>query len=72
MTALFIVGALLWTVVLFAVLRRLTEQRRAQLTYKAQRAEAERLWWQRESERYELLREMQHVMVLRKLEGLGE
>jgi hypothetical protein len=67
MTALLIVGALLWTFVLFAVLRRVTEQRRARRTYEAQRAEAERLWWQCESERYELLREMQHVMVLRKL-----
>lgn len=68
MTALLIIGALLWAIVLFSVLRRLTEQRRAQLTHEAQRAEAERLWWQRESERYELLREMQHVIVLRKLE----
>jgi len=55
-------------VVLFAGLRRLVERRQAQRRWQADRAEAERLWWQCENERYESLREMQYVMVLRKLE----
>jgi uncharacterized membrane protein YdjX (TVP38/TMEM64 family) len=70
MTVLYIIGAVLWAFVLFAVLRYLAERRRARRAWLAQRAEAERLWWQRENERYAMLREMQRVMLLRKLKGL--
>ena len=68
MTALLIVGALLWSVVLFAVLRRLSERRQARRTWLANRAEAERVWQERENERMATWRELQHAVVLRKLE----
>lgn len=69
MIILYVTGALLWALVLFAVLRRLAERRQAQRRWQADRAEAERLWWQCENERYELLRAMQHVMWMKKLEA---
>ena len=68
MTALIILGALLWSFVLFAVLRRLAERRQARRTWRANRAEAERAWQERENERMATWRELQHVIVLRKLE----
>lgn len=68
MTALLIIGAVLWAVVLFAGLRRLAERRQARRTWLANRAEAERAWQERETERMATWRELQHVMVLRKLE----
>lgn len=69
MTLLIVAGALLWSVVLFAVLRRLAERRQAHRSWQANRAEAERAWQERENERVELLREMQHVMWMKKLEA---
>lgn len=51
MTLLYIAGALLWAVVLFAVLRRLAERRKARRIWQANRAEAERAWQERETER---------------------
>ena len=69
MTALIILGALLWSFVLFAVLRRLAERRAAQRAYAARCAERDRQWWQAEAERVELWREMQHVVCMVKLEG---
>jgi len=43
MIVVYVVGALLWSVVLLAVLRRVTEQRQARRIWLAQRAEAERM-----------------------------
>lgn len=68
MTALIILGALLWSFVLFAVLRRLAERRAAQRAYAARCAERDRQWWQAEAERVELLHKAQHVMLIAKLE----
>lgn len=69
MTAVYVLGALLWAFVLLALVRRLAERRQARRTWRANRAEAERLWQERENERVELLREMQHVMWMKKLEA---
>jgi Flp pilus assembly protein CpaB len=70
MTALIILGALLWSFVLFAVLRRLAERRAAQRAYAARCAERDRQWWQAEAERVEVLHAAQHVMLLARLEEL--
>jgi len=68
MTALYILGALLWAYVLVRLLRHIADRRKARRTWQANRAERDRQWWQAEAERAELWREMQHVMVMAKLE----
>jgi len=70
MIALYIIGALLWSYVLLAVLRRLAERRAAQRAYAARCAERDRQWWQAEAERVEVLHAAQHVMLLARLEEL--
>ena len=70
MTVLYIIGAVLWSIVLFAVLRRLAERRAAQRAYAARCAERDRQWWQAEAERVEVLHAAQHVMLLARLEEL--
>lgn len=68
MTELYILGALLWTYVLVRLLRRMADRRKARQAYQKRCAERDRQWWQAEAERAELWREMQHVMVMAKLE----
>lgn len=70
MIAVYIVGALLWSYVLLAVLRRLAERRAAQRAYAARCAERDRQWWQAEAERVEVLHAAQHVMLMAKLERI--
>jgi hypothetical protein len=69
MTAVYIVGALLWAYVLLRLLRRIADRRKALAAWQARRAERDRQWWQAEAERAELWRELQHVMCMVKLEG---
>jgi hypothetical protein len=69
MIAVYVVGALLWSFVLFAVLRRLAERRQARRIWQANRAEAERAWQERETERMATWRELQHAVQLAKLEA---
>ena len=70
MIVIYIVGALLWSFVLFAVLRRLAERRAAQRAYAARCAERDRQWWQAEAERVEVLHAAQHIMLMARLEEL--
>lgn len=70
MIAVYIVGALLWSYVLLAVLRRLAERRAAQRAYAARCAEAERMWQAAEAERVELWHKAQHILLMAKLEEL--
>jgi hypothetical protein len=72
MTALLIVGALLWSFVLFAVLRRVTEQRRARRAWLAQRAEEERLWQADVDEQTELWRQLRHKQCMAALERIAQ
>ena len=68
MTALYILGALLWAYVLVRLLRHIADRRKARRTWQANRAERDRQWWQAEAERVELLHKAQHVMLIAKLE----
>jgi hypothetical protein len=70
MTAVYIVGALLWAYVLLRLLRRIADRRKALAAWQARRAEAERAWQERENERMATWRELQHVMVMQRLEEM--
>ena len=70
MTALYILGALLWAYVLLRLLRRMADRRAARQAYQKRCAERDRQWWQAEAERVEVLHAAQHVMLLARLEEL--
>src|SRR5574343_961811 len=72
MIALYIIGALLWSYVLLAVLRRLAERRAAQRAYAARCGEGERMRQAAEAERVELWHKAQHVMLIAKLERIAQ
>ena len=73
MTAVYIVGALLWAYVLLRLLRRVTEQRAAQRAYIV-RLEAQRRAWQAEmdaeAESWRQLRHAQCMAVLDEVAAL--
>ena len=72
MIAVYVLGALLWSYVLLAVLRRLAERRAARRAYAARCAERDRQWWQAEAERVDVLHAAQHVMLMAKLERIAQ
>ena len=71
MIAVYIVGALLWSVVLFAVLRRLTEQRAAQRAHLAWISEQQRLWQAEMDAEAESWRQLRHAQCMAVLDEVA-
>lgn len=71
MIVVYVLGALLWSVVLFAVLRRLAEQRQAQRAYMVRVAERQRLWQAEIDEATELYRQLRHAQCLAMLDEVA-
>lgn len=71
MTAVYIVGALLWAYVLLRLLRRITEQRAAQRAHLAWISEQQRLWQADIDEATELYRQLRHAQCLAMLDEVA-
>ena len=64
MTALYILGALLWAYVLVRLLRRITEQRAAQRAHLAWISEQQRLWQAEMDAEAESWRQLRHAQCM--------
>ena len=71
MNIIYVLGALLWSVVLLAVLRRVTEQRKAQQAHQARVAEQQRLWQADIDEATELYRQLRHAQCMARLDEVA-
>ena len=71
MTALYILGALLWTYVLVRLLRRITEQRAAQRAHLAWISEQQRLWQAEMDAEAESWRQLRHAQCMAVLDEVA-